>query len=127
MKRRQPRHVEDDIQRAIAQRLDALKLLWCHVPNGGKRNMLEAKRMKSHGVKPGVPDVLIFDSPPNRLGAKGAALELKAPGGKTSPEQRGWLHELDQAGYATAVAVGLDEAHAQLDAWGYGCVGRRAA
>jgi hypothetical protein len=118
-------HPEDDIQRAVAQRLDALGVLWCHTPNGGKRGRVEAARLNGLGVKPGVPDVLIYDPPPNSPSAKGAALELKAPKGKPSESQIVWLTKLAARGWETDIAYGLDEAHAILDAWGYGNVNAR--
>lgn len=54
-------HPEDALQRAVAKLLDHLGWRWCHVPNGGKRGKTEAARLKGLGVKPGVPDVLIFE------------------------------------------------------------------
>ena len=115
-------HPEDDIQRSVAQRLDAIGVLWCHVPNGGKRNVREAARFKGLGVKPGVPDVVIFTPPPSSDTARGAVLELKAEKGKPTASQLAWLQRLHQLGWEADIAYGCDEAHAILNRWGYGRV-----
>lgn len=66
------------------------------IPNGGRREKLEAVRLKAEGVKPGVSDLLL---PLRRHDCAGLWLELKAPGGKPTPAQRDWLRRMDAAGY----------------------------
>lgn len=56
-------------QRALAQYLDMLRLTWCHVPNGAQLAGRAGPRVAGgilvgHGMKAGVPDVLIFQRPP---------------------------------------------------------------
>jgi hypothetical protein len=75
--------------------------------------------MVGMGVKAGVPDVLIFTPPPAYPDLKGAAIELKAPGGKLSPHQRGWLVLLAGKDWAVACCVGIDAAIMVLKEWGY--------
>lgn len=41
---------------AIAARRDPRIGLIFAIPNGGKRNVIVARKMKAEGVKPGVPD-----------------------------------------------------------------------
>ena len=100
---------------ALAAWLDQKRLLWCHVPNGGWRPPATAARLKLEGLKPGVPDILIF-TPPNAFDAKGysylgVALELKrAKGGRLSAEQARWLDALQNLGWYTVLAIGLDDA-----------------
>ena len=55
---------EEHEQRALALWLDWHKILWCHVPNGGERSKAVAGKLKAAGVKAGVPDVLVFETPP---------------------------------------------------------------
>lgn len=105
-------------QMALARALDAVALLWCHVPNGGYRSSREAVSLRQSGVKAGVPDVLVFSSAPGA--PRGVALELKASGGALRPEQREWLDRLGRLGWATVVAYGYEDAVAQLRALGYG-------
>jgi hypothetical protein len=66
------------------------------IPNGGKRNALEAARMKREGVKAGVSDLLL---PIPRQDKAGLWLELKAPGNKPTPLQRDWTQRMTRAGY----------------------------
>jgi hypothetical protein len=74
---------EEQEQETLADLLDRVKyqgrpLRWCHVPNGGKRHIGTAVKMKKAGVKAGMPDILIFDAPPAvRWAFKGAVIELK--------------------------------------------------
>jgi len=83
-----------------------------HVPNGGKRGIVEAVKFKRMGVKAGVPDVIAL------AGGKVHALELKAPGGRLSPAQRQTMIDMESAGARTAVASSLDEALITLEVWG---------
>jgi hypothetical protein len=103
-------------QVALARWLDsAFDGLWCHVPNE-RSSARQAGRLAQAGVKPGVPDVLIFRR--TQDGAPGCAVELKAPSRRaaanptagTSPEQRAWLAALAQEGWMTAVCYSAAEA-----------------
>lgn len=105
-------------QVTLARYLDAARLRWCHVPNGGRRDARGAALMRASGVKPGVPDVLIFTT--TALAPKGVALELKAAKGALAPEQREWLEALAALGWGTVVAYGYEDALRQLGALGYG-------
>lgn len=112
-------------QKALAQLLDTIRingkpLLWCHIPNEGKRDYLYAIELKRRGVKPGVPDNLIFDSPPKFPQIKGLAIELKrADGGKTTKYQDDWLDALAERGWAAVVCHGIDECIKTLKYYGY--------
>jgi len=108
---------EDDLQRAVAQYLDLKGWLWCHVPNGarmgGKNPARTGARMKGFGLKPGVPDVMIFEGwyvgeqyPHSGFGV---AIELKSPRGTVRPTQRKWLDGLKARGWRVAVCRTLDE------------------
>jgi hypothetical protein len=111
---------EDDEQAALARWLDLRRVRWCHVPNGGDRDIRVAARLKSHGVKRGVPDVLIFDPPPNIPGIVGVAVELKRrSGGVVSMEQKDWLGHLENAGWAVKIARGFEDAILYLKGLGY--------
>lgn len=72
-----------------------LRLLY-HVPNGGSRHIAEAVNLKRLGVRPGVPDLHL---PVARGGYIGLWIEMKAPGGRTSPEQRWWHAALRDEGH----------------------------
>ena len=57
-----------------------LNLLF-HIPNGGKRNITTAKRLKAEGVKAGVPDLFL---PVSRGGFFGLFIEMKVGKNKTT-------------------------------------------
>lgn len=112
--------MEEVEQRAVAQYLDLLGILWCHCPNGGHRNKVSAGKMKAQGQKPGVPDILIFSPPPINPTAKGVAIELKRiKGGTLSPDQKRWLSDLSDIGWITKRCNGSGEAIDFLRELGY--------
>lgn len=80
------------------------------VPNGGSRNVIEAKNMKATGVKQGIADY--FMAYPHG-GKHGLFLELKRRDKSVSRltvEQAAWLAQCERRGYHTSVAYGADEA-----------------
>lgn len=94
-------------------RLPELALLF-HVPNGGKRDVVTAARLKAEGVKPGVPDVWL---PVPRLGYHGLVIEMKCRGGRVSPEQRDWLDRLHTQHYCVAICYDWQAAAAEIEAY----------
>lgn len=127
-----PAPSEFDLQRALCIWLDgnpdrngvprvkpalAPDVVYFHVPNGGDRDLREAKRLKQSGVKAGVPDLIFLAY------QRFYCLELKEPGGKgrLSPAQREMHPRLIAAG-ATAIAT-LDDLE-QAKAW---CICHRLA
>ena len=70
--------------------------------------------MKKQGVKPGVPDVLIFDVPLRYINDyPGIVIELKRKNGHPSDlteKQEDWLYKLAKRNWLTKVAFGADEA-----------------
>ena len=90
----------------ITPRCPALALLFA-VPNGSERHPVVAAKLKAEGVRPGVPDLWL---PVARGGFHGLVIELKAPGGRTSPDQDWWLHELSAAGWHVMVCHGWQQA-----------------
>ncbi len=109
------RRPEETIQRAVFQHIAARSMpgvfAW-HTPNGGKRNLVEAIKLKRMGTLAGVPDVLIL------MGGRLYALELKAPKGRLTPVQERVLERMDECGAHTAVVYGLDQALITLEVWG---------
>lgn len=110
---------EESEQFALAAWLNLRRVLWCHVPNGGWRNITVARKLKAAGVKPGVPDVIIFEKCPGRPEIRGVAIELKRRGTKrVSPEQQQWLAALAANGWAVKVCSGANDAIAWLRSLG---------
>lgn len=82
------------------------------IPNGGKRSVSEAVRMKKAGVKAGVPDMFL---PVPREGCHGLYIELKRrDGGRVSHKQVEWMEALTRQGYKTALCLGWDAAREEI-------------
>jgi hypothetical protein len=106
---------EDIVQRAIVQHYwqrRAPGVFAFSVPNGGYRRAVEAAVLKGTGLVAGIPDMLWIKN------GRVFALEIKAPGGRLSPNQVCTLAAMEDAGVCTAVAYGVDDALAALEAWG---------
>lgn len=91
----------------FAPQFPALGRLYA-IPNGGKRDVVTATRLKAEGVTAGVSDLCL---PAARRGYHGLYIEMKRPaGGRVSKEQRDWLAYLETEGYMTAVCHTWPEA-----------------
>ncbi len=77
------------------------------VPNGGRRDIRTAIRLKAEGVKAGVPDLCL---PVARGGYHGAYVEMKYGKNATSDEQRRWIARLRQEGYFVTVCYSWNDA-----------------
>lgn len=81
--------------------------LLSHCPNGGKRGIIEAKIFKAIGVRPGHED--LFLAVP-RGASPGFYIEVKAPAGRISPDQKEMMKLHQEQGYKVAVVWSFDEA-----------------
>lgn len=81
--------------------------LMYHIPNGGKRDLGTAIKLKAEGVKAGVPDIHL---PVARGGYIGLYIELKAGKNKATDNQKGWLERLAKQGHRTCVCYGWESA-----------------
>jgi hypothetical protein len=78
-----------------------------HIPNGGRRAISTAKRMKAEGVKPGVPDL--------HVPAWSLWIEMKRrKGGRVSPDQAAWIEYLEGIGHTVIVGRGAEDASRQV-------------
>ena len=112
---------EEMEQIALVQWLELHKIKYTHVPNEGKHKVQYRVKQKRLGVKSGVPDLLIFDPPPNYPDNVGTAIELKRrKGGSVSQEQTAWLNILQERGWTVAVCKGAGKAIEFLEELGYG-------
>lgn len=85
-----------------------------HCPNGGSRQTAEAARLKTQGVKPGVPDLNL---PIAKGTYHGLFMEMKYNNGTVSPYQKEWLLAMRAAGYYTCVCYGYDYAVKVIEAY----------
>lgn len=105
---------EHDEQCAVVEYCDMRGILCIHIPNEGKRSPAAAARLKSEGLRPGFPDLLI----PHARGAYHSLyIELKAKGGKPTQEQVDWLWRLRAEGMAAYLCFGAGNAIACIDAY----------
>lgn len=73
------------------------------IPNGEKRAISVAKRLKAEGVTPGVPDLFVPEF--------NFWIEMKRrKGGRLSERQKRIFAELERAGHAVIVGMGAEDA-----------------
>ena len=90
--------LEHQVQVAICQYLDVRKVMYFAIPNGGKRNITTATKLKKEGVKAGVPDLCIIHE------GQAFFLEVKKPAtlgkgkGRLSVAQKEMIPRLEEAG-----------------------------
>lgn len=92
------------------------------IPNGHVRTKRQNIQATQEGFAPGMPDLLIFDAPPNLPDAVGVALEMKRKSGRSRdvrPNQRKWLRDLADRGWVPVAGYGALDAIAQLIVLGY--------
>jgi len=83
------------------------------IPNGGKRDVVIAKRLKQEGVKSGIPD--IFLAVP-REGKHGLFIELKKKkGGKVSENQKICISLFSALEYKAIVCNGWLDAKEEIE------------
>jgi hypothetical protein len=82
------------------------------IPNGEKRHIRVAQRLKNEGVRRGTPDIFIC-LPGGRI----AWLEMKAKAGSLSPDQKAFRDKVLALGHYWGMARTIDEALAHLTAW----------
>jgi hypothetical protein len=120
------RHEEEDHQIALFDWIrlmangDPRYLSIFAVPNGGRRGVREAIRLKRAGVVAGVADIVVA-VPAGSY--HGLFLELKRPRtrhsakGVVTPEQREWLYRQHGLGYACEVVYGWEEARGRITSY----------
>jgi DNA-directed RNA polymerase subunit RPC12/RpoP len=82
------------------------KLLFA-VPNGGSRNIIEARNMKYQGVIPGVADVILLIP---KHGYASLCIEFKTAKGKQSDEQKEFQRQVEACGSKYVVVRSVTQA-----------------
>lgn len=112
---------EADEQKTLVDWLRLNRLCFCHVPNEGRHKVQYRRKMAALGLQPGVPDLLIFDRPPEASTFVGTAIELKRKvGGKLTDKQREWIKQLRLRHWIAICCHGADQAIEELQSLGYG-------
>ena len=109
------RNAEARIQAVIVEwiRVVGRDLVVFHPPNGGLRNKAKAARLKWIGTLAGVPDLVV-------LGRDGQCwlIEVKAPGGALSAEQRALRDRWTALRIPFVVAKSIDDVRRAFEIWG---------
>ncbi len=104
------------LHKAVVQLLKisaARGVMYYHVPNGESRSNRTGAKLKAMGVLPGVADLSFV-----LHGGRAAFLELKAPKGRLSDDQRAFRDVVVGQGALYAAADDLEQAQSILASWG---------
>jgi hypothetical protein len=118
---------EDQLHRSVAEFLDLALLppaVWTTFPAGwGEFGLKTAVRLKNSGLKPGMPDIFVYDRhrvSSNRTYTKVVGLELKKPGEKPSAAQQLMFARLRDVGVAIHVCESINDVVRALSHEGIG-------
>lgn len=98
------------MQPSIRQQYPELKYLF-HIKNETTAGAAQVAVDRAMGVKKGVPDLFL---PVARGAFSGLFIEMKTEKGRASQEQKWWLKEMIDQGYAAEVCHGWKEAKEEL-------------
>ena len=82
------------------------------IPNGGHRDIRVAVKLKSEGVKSGIPDIFI---PIARGKVHGLFIEMKSKKGRASEKQNLMIGRLKEKGYEVKICFGFDDAKKTIE------------
>ena len=113
-RKRKPRHIEESIQVACVKwfRLQYPNLVIFAVPNGGSRNLYEAKNMKESGTLAGVADLVIVGN-----GGKVLFVEMKAGKNKQEDSQVLFQNKVEKLGHRYIICRSKEQFMKELDLW----------
>ena len=104
------RHQESKIQIVCVNwfkyQYPSLGPIFFSVPNGGKRNLTEAKILKAEGAKAGVSDLLLLH--PNEE-CNFLAIEMKTKTGSQSKNQKDWQKGIENLGGKYQICRSVEE------------------
>jgi len=101
---------EHNEQVALVRKLRAMGYFVAAVPNGGKRDVREATRMKQEGVVAGVPDLFVLLD-----GGRIIWIELKTRKGSRVSDAQHVIHaEFESRGQTVIVGKGAKDAFDQF-------------
>ena len=113
-RKRKPRHIEESIQVACVKwfRLQYPNLVIFAVPNGGSRNLYEAKNMKESGTLAGVADLVIVGN-----GGKVLFIEMKAGKNKQEDSQVLFQNKVEKLGHKYIICRSREQFMKEVDLW----------
>lgn len=112
--KRKPRHIEESIQVACVKwfRLQYPNLVIFAVPNGGSRNLYEAKNMKESGTLAGVADLVIVGN-----GGRVLFVEMKAGKNKQEDSQVLFQNKVEKLGHKYIICRSKEQFMKEVDLW----------
>ena len=113
-RKRKPRHIEESIQVACVKwfRLQYPNLVIFAVPNGGSRNLYEAKNMKESGTLAGVADLVIVGN-----GGRVLFVEMKAGKNKQEDSQVLFQNKVEKLGHKYIICCSKEQFMKEVDLW----------
>lgn len=111
--RHPPRHLESQAQQQMVQwfRLEYPTYIIAAIPNGGRRNAIEAKIMKGEGVLAGFSDLIII-ADKNVL-----FVEVKTAKGKQTEKQIQFQEKVQRLGFQYSICRSLSEFIMTVEKW----------
>ena len=113
-RKHKPRHIEESIQVACVKwfRLQYPNLVIFAVPNGGSRNLYEAKNMKESGTLAGVADLVIVGN-----GGRVLFVEMKAGKNKQEDSQVLFQNKVEKLGHKYIICRSREQFMKEVDLW----------
>ena len=113
-RKRKPRHIEESIQVACVKwfRLQYPNLVIFAVPNGGSRNLYEAKNMKESGTLAGVADLVIVGN-----GGRVLFVEMRAGKNKQEDSQVLFQNKVEKLGHKYIICRSKEQFMKEVDLW----------
>lgn len=105
---------EHELQKAVVQMLSNFNYPYFAIPNGQKRDIRIAAKLKAEGVKAGVADIFIYRAN-NQF--HGIFLELKVGANKQQKTQKEFQKFAEAEGYAYWVCYSVAEVYTKLAAY----------
>lgn len=108
-----PRHEESHIQIQMVNwfRLQYPSYIIAAIPNGGRRNAVEAKIMKGEGVLAGFSDLIVVAF--NSI----LFIEVKTEKGKQSTSQKKFQSDVERLGFQYSVCRSLKDFQLTIERW----------
>ena len=108
-----PRHEESHIQIQMVNwfRLQYPSYIIAAIPNGGRRNAVEAKIMKGEGVLAGFSDLIVVAF--NSI----LFVEVKTEKGKQSALQKKFQSDIERLGFQYSVCRSLQDFQLTIERW----------
>ena len=112
--RKKPRQPERELQEACVKwfRLQYPNLVIFAVPNGGSRNLYEAKNMKESGTLAGVADLVIVGN-----GGRVLFVEMKAGKNKQEDSQVLFQNKVEKLGHKYIICRSREQFMKEVDLW----------